>query len=229
MALDPNDAEQFMVQARIKLLGASDSGIKSEMYEVLKEFFKDTNSWTGHQYLNVTTGVQKYLLTPDDGGRILRLDYVCDGDKSPVAAFMPHFGVLHVRQGINVSTVVPAQGPPYPNLATSPWQVWYTETIKLPTTRDEFPNCPPWVLSIYSECILDGVLGRMMAQEDKSYSSDSKALYHLKRFRSQMVEARVAARRQNTFGAQNWRFPDTWQTRSQRGYYSTPVPRETSF
>ena len=58
-----------------------------------------------------------------------------------------------------------------------------TKTIILPNTREEIPNAPDWLFPKWGLKILDGLLGKMMTQPNKSYSDDTKGTYHLKRFR----------------------------------------------
>jgi hypothetical protein len=229
MPVDKNDFTHFMNQARMKLTGASDAGIKSELFEVLREFFEGSNSWRHATHFNVVAGQQKYFVEPDDGGQIIRLLGVEDGNHCTQAAFMPEFGEIHVRYPINVTTVQPLTAPPYPIIANAPWRAWFVENIKLPTTNDLTPIVPKWVFKVYQTYLLDGLLGKMMSQEGKSYTNDEKAAYHLRRFLAGIQIVRTAANRANTVGAQNWRYPRGWSSGSQRGYMSTPFPPETTF
>ncbi len=234
MALDKDDFEDFMNQCRSRLTGASDAGIKAALFEILKEFFKDSLSWRHHIWLAVTSGTQEYRLTPRDGGQIIQLFGVIDGNKTPVAAFMPEFGRLLVRWPIQVTTIMPANWDDdiawtaSPNPA-NPWLVSFAENVKKPTTRDNIPVAPEWVLKVYSSYILDGVLGWLMSEPNKSYSNDTKSAYHLRRFRTGIQAARTAAARQNTFGAQTWAYPRGWESRSQRMFAAIGFPGERVF
>jgi len=204
-----------MNQARIKLTGASDSGIKAEFYEVCKEFLQDSNSWVERDHLYVTAGIQDYLLTPRDGGQVIRLLGVWDGIRIPVASFMPQFGTVSIRTPIQVTSTAPATPPTL--AATNPYLVAYVKNVTEPTSRDDFPLVPEFLLKVYSLHLLDGVLGKMMGQQSKSYSNDAKSTYHLKRFRAGIQLAKTAAARQNTVGAQTWSFPRGWGSNTQRG------------
>jgi hypothetical protein len=102
--------------------------------------------------------------------------------------------------------------------------VFYLCNVAEPTTQGELPVAPAWVLKVYREHIMDGVLGRMMSQKQKPYTDATLAMYHLKRFRAGIAIARTAAMRQNTFGAQNWRFPRSSYMTTQRGGVSTAFP-----
>jgi hypothetical protein len=227
MPLNTQDIEHFLNQARIKLPGASDTGIKAEFYEVCKEFLEDSNAWVEHVYLPVTAGVQEYNLIPKRGGQIIRLSGVFDGNRIPVAATMPEFGRLHIRWPINISSIVPVAGAPYTLSSSNPYLVAFVKNLDEPTTKDMLPVVPEFLLKVYSIHVLDGLLGKMMGQQAKSFSNAQMSLYHLKRFRTGINIAKVAALRQNTQGAQNWMFPRGWRANTQRGGMVTAWPAET--
>lgn len=211
--LDPRTFEQFMNQARIKLPGASDAGIKLELYDVMKEFMKDSNAWTEDITFTALPNTTKYLLTPvQDGGQIIRLIGVFDDKGIPIPAFMPTFGQITI---VNQASTSPNQ---------PVWTARVVKNITLPTTREDIPVGPDWLLTVYSVDILDGLLGKMMGQQAKSYSNGQMSTYHLRRFRTAIQGARTAAIRQNTQGAQEWAFPRGWASSSQRGGVSTAWP-----
>lgn len=211
MALDPREVQQLLTQAQIKLMGASESGIKAELYDVLKEFFEDSSSWTEDiSFLPVST-TQDYLLAPAQDGQIIRLIGVWDDKGLPVDAFMPVFGTLHL--------LFPLQ-----NDAAANYTARVVKTITVPVTRDALPVAPEWTLRVYSIHVLDGLLGKMMGQQQKSYTNNSLSVYHLKRFRTGIQIAKVAAERANLRGAQSWSFPRGWSSRNQRGGVSTAYP-----
>lgn len=209
MAIDKLDFDTFMNQARIKLPGASDSGIKTELYDVIKEFLSDSNSWFETLTVAIIAGTQTYQLLPKYDGQIIRLVAVYDKNNIPQAAFMPEFGVMQL---VN----------PVSNDQT--FTVTVTKNITQPTTKNDIPVAPDWLLRVYSIAILDGLLGKMMGQLSKSYSNPTMSMYHLRRFRTEIQMARVAAMRQNTLGAQAWSFPKFFRTRGQRGGVSTGNP-----
>jgi hypothetical protein len=194
----------------------------------LTEFFHDSNAWREHIHLPVTAGTQCYRLVPRDQGKIIRLVGVWDGLRIPVAAFMPRPGELEVRWPIQTTSIQPTGTPPFPLTQTNPWLVTVIENIQDPTGSDEIPVCPAWTFGLYRQYILDGVLGRMMGQPNKSYSNQTMSAYHLRRFRTGIMQARTAAARQNTVGAQTWSFPRGGIGRnSQRGGMVTAWPPET--
>lgn len=227
MPLDPRSLERFMVQARIKLTGASDAGILAELFDVLKEFCEDSNAWIERFHLPVVAGKQHYLLTPKEGGQIIRLLGVWDGNRFPVAAFMPRPGELEVRWPIQDTSIIPTS--PSTSLSpTNPWLVTIVENVK-DTDRSNTPIAPADLLHLYSVTLLDGLLGKMMGQTNKSYSNAALSQYHLRRFRTGIQAARTAVARQNTVGAQTWSYPRGWNSNTQRGGLATAFPPATTW
>lgn len=228
MPLQQPDIDFVMNELRIALPGASDDGIKQALWGVIKEFLQDSNGWIEKQKLLVTAGVNDYTITPRDGGQIIRLVGVVDGNLIPVKAVMASLGTLNVLQAITV-TSIDQPVVPKTTSATNPWTVCIVKNIQLPGTRDKLPVAPQFVLQVYSETIKDGVCGKMMLQPGTSYTNVQLAKYHLARFRDGIGIARTDIWNQNLQGGQRWAFPQNFATHSQRGYTSTaqPWPMET--
>ncbi len=223
MPLQAQDIEYILNECRTKLTGASDGGIKTEMFGVMKEFLQDSNSWRENIELMVTAGVQEYALVPRLGGQIIRLEGVFDGFRVAIPATTPDFTTLVVLPVVNVTSV--AQAPTDNSLqGTTPWVVCVVKNVTLPTTTDNFPIVPEFVLKVYSTYILDGILGKMMTQSAKSYSNTQLGMYHMKRFRDGIGIARAAASVGNVVGGQRWSFPRQFATNGQRNSVSTAWP-----
>jgi len=216
--MDDRDVERLLNLARTELVGASDAGIKGQLYDVCREFFKDSNSWYEIISVPILSGHRHYRRTPRDGGMILRLATIWDSNHITMPAIMPHLDPPSAELELV-----------YPQNVNMTARAIVTKQIVEPTTKDMLPDAPRWLLPVYHETILDGVLGKMMAQTTKSYSNDTQAVYHLRRFRDGCMQARVASERANLYGGQAWRFPNTFRTSSQRGGVSTPFPSPTSW
>lgn len=213
MALDRREWELLLNQARIKLPGASDAGITAELYDVMREFFRDSNAWTEDIEFTPVAEQRDYHLTPLREGQIIRLVGVWDSKGIPVPAFMHEFGEVRLLHE--------------PQAAQSQQTNLFARVIKnitLPTGRDNMPIAPYWTLGVYNVDILDGLLGKMMGQQAKSFSNGTMSTYHLRRFRTAIQLARTAAIRQNSVGAQEWAYPRGWSAGSQRGGVSTAWP-----
>ena len=216
--MNEQDVDRLLNLARTELVGASDAGIKAQLYDVCREFFKDSNSWYEHIKLSVIANERHYRITPADGGMILRLAAVFDNNKIALAAILPHLDPPSAELELV-----------YPQNISFTARVVVTKQIVEPTTDDMLPDAPRWLLPVYHETILDGVLGKMMGQSTKSYSNDTLSTYHLRRFRDGIMQARVASERANLYGGQSWRYPNSYRTTSQRGGVSTPFPRPTGW
>jgi len=191
---------RLMDQARIRLPGAVDAAILIELFAVMKEFFIETNTWREKLEFTAMPTPGPYSTHPEAysydlvpvQGSVVRLMAVTDAEGRPVPAAMPV-----------PCSVVLERGPSAPETYTA----HVVLTVSDPTTRDDYPQFPLWVLNRYFTPILDGLLGRMMSQIAKPYSSPTIAMAHLRRFRKGMSEARVDGRRRNVYAAPTWRFP----------------------
>src|SRR4029077_13227101 len=135
--IQKQDFERFMGQVRVKLTGASDAGMKSELFEVLDEFCDDTSAWQEQIALNVIAGTTSipnniYDLTPQHGGTIIRLLGVFDPNGIPTPAFLPtgatqntEVGQLQFVNPVNTNQVM---------------TVFVAKTVLLPTQKGEIPD-----------------------------------------------------------------------------------------
>ncbi len=209
---------RLMNQARVKLTGVSDAALKGELFDVMQEFYDSSSSWIEALTINVIPNVTLYDLLPTNG-QAIRIMGVAEIDPAnPLTpphsrgGIMPNFGQINLTE--------------IPGKATT-YQVAVALNVSLPVDKNGFPVTSDWALSIYSTGILDGLLGRMMMQPNKSYSNNTAGLYHLKKFAAVITQARVATLRNNAFGTQTWRYPQSFATSGQRGGVS--VGSDTSF
>lgn len=225
MPLQDADVNFVMNDLRVNLPGSSDTGIKQALWGVVKEFLQDTNSWIEYQPVRVTAGVQEYNVSPRNGGQIVRLIGVRDGNFIPVPAAMPTLGKLVIARQVTVTSDTVSSGSPN---AQNPWTVGLVKNIQLPATKDGFPVAPQFVLQVYSDTIVHGVLGKMMLQQGATYTNLQLGKYHLTEFRNGVGIARTDTWNQNLLGGQRWAFPQQFSTNSQRGYStSAQWPQET--
>jgi hypothetical protein len=205
MTIAKQDFDLFMDRARDKLPGASDASIKAELYDVFQEFFRDTTSWLEDITVHVFTDTTTYDIVPTEG-QIIRLIQVFDSNRVPQPATMPTFGQLILQWSTNVE---------------QDYTVTVAKNVVLPKLSKDIPVGPDWVLPVWGNIILDGVLGKMMGSLAKPYSNQTLAAYHLRRFRDGMAQVRTAVLRRNTYGVQAWGYPQNWRTSGQRGGVST--------
>lgn len=201
--INKQDYEQLLVQAGSKLTGAAMGALKNELYDVLTEFLNDSSAWTEDVPFTVV-GDNATVLYPLQvtEGQIIRLAGVVDSNSFPQPALMFDIGTVRLQ---------------YPANTTQVYTATLVKNVYLPLTKDAIPIGPDWLLPIWHLGILDGLLGKMMNTPGRAYSSDTKALYHLKRFRDAIARARVSKLRANTVGSQAWSFPQGFRTRTQQG------------
>jgi hypothetical protein len=209
---------RLMNQARVKLTGASDAALKGELFDVCQEFYDKSSSWLESLTINVIPNVVVYDLVPTNGQAIRIMGIVQVDPTNPLTpanlrgGTMPNFGQVVLAE-------VPGQAATY--------QVTVALNVSLPVDKNGFPITSDWLLSIYSTGILDGLLGRMYSQPNKSYSSPVTGQYHLRKFDNVINQARVAALRNNAMGTQAWTYPQQFRTSGQRGGVS--VGSDTAF
>ena len=249
------DYDWILDQARVKLLGASDAGIKAELIAVMREFFDTTNAWQENIPLTltaVTTGPSAasnvlFTISPGQGGQILRLLSIVDINGFPQPAVLIPYGAAvnpYLQPAPNLvgpqtssppPQLLPAQGSfrqiqfrdPYTNLPQTFTVSVVKQIITPKNIRKEMPQVPEFLFGVHGNVIEDGLLGRMMGQPKKPYSEDALSVYHLRRFRDGMAMVRTQVIRSGTYGNQNWVFPQTWKSRNQRSGVSVGI--ETGF
>lgn len=211
MPIERRNFERFMDLVRVKATGASDAGAKAEFFEVASEFFNESNAWQESVQFQTAAGAVNYTVQPGAEGRIIRLAGVLDANLVPQSALMPDIGTIVLQNAPNTVQTLTA---------------YLVKTVDLPSDKGA-PLMPDALFKKYFTWLLDGVLGRLMSQQNKSYSDTKMAQYHLARFRNGIAKARIETQRANTSGAGSWRFPQTFASRGQRGGISVGNP--TSF
>ena len=200
------DINRLMDHARIRLPGALDAAIKMEFFSVMNEFFQSSNIWFEDIQFAVTPATVSYTedpaaytypLTPTDGS-ITRLMGVMDSKGFVQQAVMPTLGELILTRSPSVADTYTAR---------------VALTVTDPTDAEGYPVYPAWITDKYGNDILEGILGRMMSQIAKPYSSPQTAQYHMKNFKQSVAQAKVEANHQNVYRGQSWRFPQTFARR----------------
>ena len=205
---EPNTSDlyltQLLGQAKTILTGASDIETKVQFFDVLREFFDQSNAWQEWIDVTVIPDLLVYQLQPSSG-RILRLWGVIDGNNVAQNAVMPIPGTLQFL---------------YPYTDVQTLRAVVVKNVDGPLECFP-PDFPEWLLPQYGLVLLDGMLGRMMAQPGQSWSDRQTAVFHLQRFRDGYCHARVATRLANAVGGQAWAYPQQFRASTQRGGIST--------
>lgn len=184
-------------QAIVEVFGATDAGIKQALYEVLHEFFQETNVWQERISVPIVSGTTTYTILPIEGGEFVRLLVLLDTNSTGIACVTDMVGTITLRDTPSASTTYTAT---------------IAKTIGIPVDRDGKPEIPDWTFSRFYPAVMAGLLGRLYMQPKKPYSNPAMAAYHLKRFRNFLGTVKSAVIHGNLQGANTWRYPTAWST-----------------
>jgi hypothetical protein len=196
---------RLMDHCRVRLPGALDAAIQQEMFAALDQLLQASQLWyeditfTANPTLDTyeqNPSAYTYTLTPTDGS-IVRLLTVSDDEGNLQGATMP---------------VIPDLILAYPPDEVRDYTARVALTV-VGSDADGYPELPNWIIQKYHSKILDGVLGRMMSQIAKPYSSAQMAVTHLRLFNSFVQRAKIEAQRENVYGSQRWFFPQSFNRR----------------
>lgn len=172
--------------AAIRLPGALSDGVNLELAATLREFCDRTNAWTEDVTVHAVAGRTEYILSAE--ATIQRLICVVNSTDLPVGADLTMPDTLVLRN--------------------EPSQVdTLTATVSLAPVPMRPLVVPTWFFTTYKLGLLDGVLGRMMAQPAKPWSNPTLSVFHQRKFNVVIANASAAVRHGHGYGRQAWRFP----------------------
>lgn len=206
------DMLRFFNEVRVRLPGATDSALQLEMFAVMDDFFKGSNVWQEDIDITIPANDPPYTIydiVPDSPSLI---DKVMWAFQAPTTAQQPR------GAGVGVAMSIPGQL----TLAIQPtspivYRITVALTVDDPTNRDGNVVFPAWVLAKYRSLLIDGLVGRMMAQPNKPFTNTQLSVYHTRKFISGISSARVEMTRNNKYRQQAWRFPGGFVGGSQHG------------
>ena len=199
--------DRLMKNARIALPGSLDNAISLELFNVLDQFFRDSGIWTEEIPFTVLAGDPVgtiYYIEPAGVSSIVRLIGVRNYDS------------FRQRCAMFIPGEVTFLSPPSNNDADVNYWATVVLSIVDPVMSDGYPEFPEWIVEKYGIGILDGVLGRMMAQPAKPYTNRELAIAHLAAFRRTISHAGTESLHGNVHNAQAWVYPQSFRTRSRR-------------
>jgi hypothetical protein len=189
---------RIMQNARIHLPGALDAAIKLEFFNVMDQFFRESDCWREQVDFTVRTTSLVYEIESDEGNAVVvKLIELVDANDIPVRAIMEIPGEVTLYElPIEVRTL--------------------SATVSLTTTDpvsdEDYPVFPDWVAQKYHDAIIAGILSRMMAHPAKPYMNERMGIYHGRRFRGYIAQARKDANQKNLYDGQAWRYPQNFAT-----------------
>jgi hypothetical protein len=187
--------DRLMSNVSTHLPGATPAVIQLELFNVLSDFFQNSNIWQEDIPFAVRaadTVPTTYYVEQESLASIVRLLWMVDSSS------LPKFGTM-ATPGEIVLLNQPSQDDTYTATVAL--------TINDPVGADGFPEFPDWIVNKYSTGLIDGVVGRMMAQPAKPYTNMQLAGVRTRSFRSCVATAKAEALHMNVNNAQSWRFP----------------------
>lgn len=179
---------------RANLPGAQDAWITLELFNVVNEFCRASGGWQDIEPITLTAGVTTYNITPSQ------------------TEILEVVSVAHPT--LNLSQAAYSQGklalltaPSANDVTAGQLLVTLNLTVDLDPGTDVEHWIPADMWRTHYEVFLEGALGRMMGQKSKPYSDPQLALFHMRRFRSLMAQAKHAVEANNVPDGQSWKFP----------------------
>lgn len=195
------DYQRLLDAAAVELPGATDAAIKQALYEVMHEFFEETNCWTERISVPIVANTTTYTLAIAEGGEFMRLMDLLNSHNIGQPVISDVVGNITLRDTPN---------------AADTWTAIISKTIGIPVDREGKPEIPEWVVSRWRTVLSAGLLGRMMMQPKKPYYNQTMGQYWLRRFRNRLGNVKSANIHGNLYGANTWRYPTSFATRGQR-------------
>lgn len=186
--------QRLMDNLRMNLPGAQDAWSTLELFNTVDEFCRTTNGWQDVEPITLVVGQTTYTITPAQT-EILEIVQIAHPTLNLVSAAYS-FGKLALLTPPTAVDVAAGQ-----------------LLVTLNLTPDIDPGTDPehWIPAdmwrTHYQVWLHGVLGRMMSQLSKPYSNPQMGVYHLKKFRSLMFEAKHAIDAGPVPDGQTWKFP----------------------
>lgn len=206
MALSAEET-RLLADARGDLPGSIPDGVAAAYFAMLRDFLDFTNVWQEDINISILANTVSYVLTPPAIGRINRLLLLADS-----AELVPRSRWISNAQMIIPGTIIIATRPS----TTATWVATVAKTILDPINSDGNPVIDQWILQKYWDTLFAGILSRMMASPNKTYTNPTMSVFYGKKFLSGKTIARNEAIKGNVRGQTNWAYPQSYHS-SQRG------------
>lgn len=200
---------RILQDAQTNTFGAVPSQVQATYFRVVREFFDFTNIWQEDIDIQLIVNDAVYAFAPLDGGQIIRLLLLynsSDQEKRPVPANyqMRVPGQLVLR-------IPPSQA--------DIWVARVSKNIIDPVNVDGNPDLPAsidWIIERYQDCLMSGILSKMLVDNAKPYANPQLAALHGRYFLNGKMLARSETVKANIHGQTNWAFPGNSARGSQR-------------
>lgn len=187
------EVDRLMDNLRIVFAGAVDDTLKLEFYNAMNYFLPRSLAWVMEREITIIAEQKVYPLALPRG-RIEQLLAVLDANSNP-------------QRGWAMPSRTTIQAPYAPNTAGDVFTARFAMGIKLPVTREGYPDFPNEVLEQWFDTILAGTTAFLQKQPMKPWTNLPMAKVHWGFFTKGISEAKQRAAQMSTYSAAPWQFP----------------------
>ena len=191
------ELQRLITNVLVGCPGSDKKGVQAVFFDTLRDFCFWTNVWQNDVDVAMVPNVRSYTLNVAQGStivRALRLYNSTDAAKRPAAGFtMPSPPAIMLDLAPNTSATMVC------TVALQPLD---------PVNEDGDPvGWPAWIAQKYFDVLQSGVMGRLMSQVAKPFTSTTMALFHMRKYQSGRANAAREVYATNLSGVQVWRYP----------------------
>ena len=199
--------DRIIQNIRVHTPGALDDAIKLELFNVVDEFLRETETWRVIVQFTTVANKQDYTIGYSNNTIITRINEIYSLNN---AIHIPVGGYFISPYTLRLNTIPSSGG----DLVYLDITLTTTEPVK----PDGFSDVPNWIWSRYSTIFEYGTISKLLTQSGKPYTSPQLAVVHYGKFRMGMSKAKTDYQTGFLKDGQAWAFPQSFATtRTYRG------------
>lgn len=193
--------DRIFADVRKDLPSVVDAVVKQEAYRVMDDFTAYTNVFQQECTINLVPNTLQYGIEDQiTVGQPNRLLFAYD-TANPVKQWPPIPIWMRVPGTITLARAPGNSGS---------WKVLIAKRTGLPLDAGGYPQIDEWIVQKYEDTIRMGILARLMIEPQKPYSNPLLAQVNQKGYIAGRSLVRVNDTLGNIYGAQAWRYPQTF-------------------
>jgi hypothetical protein len=191
------DVDRLMDDLRVLFPGAVDDTLKREIYNAMHWFLPHSLAWVSEATIELITGQQLYTVSIPRGRIELLLSVVDENDNA--------------SRGWMMQSITTIRCPTVPNVDGAVFTAKFATGVRLPVTREGYPDVPNEVIERWYDAILSGTSALLQRQTMKPWTNLPMAKINWGYFVKGAAEAKQRASQMSTMGAAPWRFPQQYR------------------
>jgi hypothetical protein len=229
--------DRLLNTLKVRLSGVTEAALQLELFNTIDEFFRKTNAWRYESDVTLAQGSTQYPIFPPAATALVQIMGVTHkgipvAPMSTGGSALTQRGQItaDILSGTEDATYFPdatvSEGgvfayslyypqyitidiPPSEEATEFPIKITLALTLAAINLEDDAGEwaLEPWMYESFHEAWVDGTQGRMMSMANKPWTNPQMAVYHMKRFRNAMAQAKHQFGTGMIFNATSWRFP----------------------